>query len=127
MNTPFVRFVIVNVANTVLYYAIYLALRTVMPYLLANLIALLVAVVVAFVLNAKVAFRVQQTWRKALLFPLSNITAMVLRTAVIWLLVERLSMSEELAPLVAIAVTLPVTYVVTKAIMADRPGSTASV
>ena len=116
----FVRFVVVNGANTVLYYGLYLLLRLAMPYLLANVIALIVAIAAAFWLNARFAFRVKPTAGKALLYPLSNLAGAALRTLAVFLLVEYAAMSEELAPLAATVLTLPIAFVLTSLVMAER-------
>ena len=52
---------------------------------------------------------------------------MVLRTAVVWMLVEFLAVGEVLAPLLAAGITLPVAYVLTALVMRGRsPGGTGS-
>nr|WP_269204720.1 GtrA family protein [Motilibacter deserti] len=118
----FVRFVVVNGANTVLYYGLYLLLRLAMPYLLANVVALAVAILVAFWLNARFAFKVEARLSKLLPYALSNLAGAALRTLAVLLLVELAHMSEELAPLVATALTLPIAFLLTHLVMADRPG-----
>jgi putative flippase GtrA len=117
----FARFIVVNVLNTLLYWAMYLVLLLVTPYFWANAIALAIAILAAYVLNVRYAFRVRTSARSLLRFLVTNGTTIVLRMAVVWLLVEQLSLSEELAPPVAVAITTPIAFVLTKLAVAERP------
>jgi putative flippase GtrA len=121
----FLRFVVVNVLNTFLYWGLYLLLLLVMPYVWANAVALGIAILAAYVANARYAFRVRASRRSLWLFLMTNGTTMALRTAVVWLLVEHLSLPEQLAPPVAVVVTLPLAFGLTSLVMTDRPRSAA--
>jgi putative flippase GtrA len=113
----FVRFVVVNVLNTLLYYALYLLFLLVVPYVVANVLALGIAIVLAYLMNARYAFQVRMTGRSLLSFMITNLTTMGLRTLVVWQLVALQVTGERLAPLVATAVTLPIAFVLTKLVM----------
>lgn len=63
------RFAVVGVVNTTVYYGSYLLLRLVVPYIAAHLIAIVVAMVGSFLLNCYWTFRTPPTWRKFALFP----------------------------------------------------------
>jgi putative flippase GtrA len=122
-TSVFVRFVVVNVLNTVLYYLLYLLFLLVVPYVAANVLALGVAIVLAYLMNARYAFRVRMTGRSLASFMITNLTTMGLRTVLVWLLVEIQVTGERVAPLVAVAVTLPVAFLLTRLVMtgaADR-------
>lgn len=116
----FARFVVVNALNTGLYWALYLLLLQAMSYFWANALALVIAVLAAYVLNARYAFRVRASRWSLVMYLITNGTTIVLRSAVVWVLVEWLSLPEELAPPVAVAVTLPVAFVLTKLAMTER-------
>ena len=116
----FVRFVVVNALNTLLYWGLYLLLLLVMPYFWANALALVIAVLAAYVLNARYAFRVRASGSSLVMYLITNGTTIVLRSAVVWVLIELLSLPEQLAPPVAVAVTLPVAFVLTKLAMTER-------
>ena len=119
----FARFVLVNVLNTVLYWGIYLLLLPVAPYLVANAIALVIAVLVAYVANARYAFNVGTSRWSLVMYLATNGTTVVLRMAVVWVLVDVLSFSEALAPPVAVAVTTPIAFVLTRWAMSERPAA----
>jgi putative flippase GtrA len=125
----FLRFVFVNVLNTALYWGLYVLLLLVAPYLVANALALVVAVLVAYVANARYAFKVDPSRRSLVMYLMTNGTTVVLRMAVVWLLVDVLSLTEALAPPVAVAVTMPVAFALTRWAMgagAEPPGATSS-
>jgi putative flippase GtrA len=122
-SAVFLRFVVVNVLNTFLYWALYLLLLLVMPYFWANALALVIAVLAAYVLNARYAFRVRASRWSLVMYLITNGTTIVLRSAVVWVLVEHLSLAEGLAPPVAVAVTLPVAFILTKLAMTERPSA----
>jgi putative flippase GtrA len=124
----FLRFVVVNVFNTVLYWGLYLVLLLVLPYFWANALALVVAVLVAYVANARYAFRVSASRWSLVLYLITNGTTVLLRMGVVWLLVDVLALPESLAPPVAVAVTTPVAFVLTKWSMASsrRPALRAA-
>jgi putative flippase GtrA len=118
----FLRFLVVNVLNTLLYWLHYLVFLLVVPYVAANVLALGIAIVLAYVMNARYAFQVRMTGRSLISFLVTNLTTMGLRTAAVWLLVELQLTGERLAPLVAVAVTLPIAFLLTKLVMTQRAG-----
>ena len=117
----FLRFVLVNVLNTGLYWGLYLLLLLVTPYLVANTLALVVAVLVAYLANARYAFGVAPSRGRLLRYLVANGTTVLLRTAVVWVLVALLALDEQLAPPVAVAVTMPAAFLLTGWAMAERP------
>jgi putative flippase GtrA len=122
----FVRFVVANALNTVLYWGLYLVLLPVLPYLVANGVALALAVLAAYLVTTYYAFGVAASRRSLLRFLAANGTTVVFRTAVVWALVSVASMNPALAPPVAVAVSTPLAYVLTRRAMAPRPVATYS-
>lgn len=123
---PVMRFALVGVANTSVYYGSYLVLRLMMPYLFAHLIALVVAMTGSFFLNCYWTFRTPPTWRKFILFPLGNLTNYVFTTVGVVLLVDGLGVDERIAPLAAAAAAIPFTFLLSKRILTrdkSRSGS----
>jgi putative flippase GtrA len=117
----FLRFVVVNVVNTGLYWGLYLVLLLVTPYFVANALALVIAVLAAYVANARYAFGVQTSRGSLAKYLVANGTTVVLRMGVVWLLVEVLALPAQLAPPAGVAITTPVAYLLTKWAMAARP------
>jgi putative flippase GtrA len=117
------RFGLVGAVNTGVYYGLYLLGRLVLPYLVAHVLAFGLAMVGSFFLNCWFTFRVRPTWRRFLLFPLSNATNFVVQTAGLWALVNWVGMRQEVAPLVAAVVAIPITFLVARYVLADRPAT----
>ncbi|WP_330244937.1 GtrA family protein [Streptomyces sp. NBC_00562] len=111
------RFALVGVVNTGTYYGCYLALLTVLPYLAAHVIAFALSMTGSFLLNSYFTYRTRPTWRKFLLFPLTNAANFVITTGGVWLLVDCAGFSSRYAPLVAALAAIPITFAVSRAIM----------
>ncbi|MFC8263035.1 GtrA family protein [Streptomyces sp. NPDC057291] len=111
------RFALVGAVNTGTYYGCYLALLTALPYLAAHVIAFALSMTGSFLLNSYFTYRTRPTWRKFLLFPLTNAANFVITTGGVWLLVDRVGFSSRYAPLVAALAAIPITFVVSRAIM----------
>ncbi len=116
------RFAVVGVVNTGVYYGLYLLARLFVPYLVAHLIALAISMVVSFFLNCYWTFHTRPTWRKFLVFPLTNATNYVMMTVGVVVLVEWLHLDQRIAPLVAAVGAIPVTFLLSRWVLTGRPG-----
>lgn len=114
------RFLVSGAANTAASYLLYLALQLAMPYQAAYAISFAAGIALAYALNVRFVFRATHTRAKALAFPLVYLFQYVAGALLLALLVERLGVAQELAPLVVVAVTIPVTFVLTRMLLA-RP------
>jgi putative flippase GtrA len=113
------RFAVVGVINTGVYYICYLILQSFLPYLAAHILAIIIAMVGSFFMNTYWTFQTQPTWRKFAVFPLTNLTNYVMTTVGVVVLVEGFAMDERIAPLVAAAAAIPVTFVLTRRILTN--------
>ncbi|MFF8951568.1 GtrA family protein [Streptomyces sp. NPDC014940] len=123
-----VTFAVVGAVNTAVYYGLYLLFLHRLPYLGAHVLAFLLSMVGSFFLNARFTYRTRPTWRKFLLFPLTNVTNFLVTTAGVYVIVDVLHAGSRFAPLLASAAAIPVTFVVSRRIMlpggrsaGDRP------
>ncbi|MFE9094609.1 GtrA family protein [Streptomyces sp. NPDC007264] len=112
-------FAAVGVINTMTYYGLYLLFLARLPYLAAHILAFAVSMTGSFFLNARFTYRTRPTWRKFLLFPLTNATNFVVTTAGVYAVVDVLHAGSRLAPLLASAAAIPVTFVVSRTIMLE--------
>ncbi|SEK25052.1 Putative flippase GtrA (transmembrane translocase of bactoprenol-linked glucose) [Blastococcus sp. DSM 46786] len=117
----FLRFLLVNALNTGLYWGLYLLFLQVMPYFWANAVALVLAVLVAYVANARYAFGVATSRSSLMRYLVANGTTIVLRMLVVWVLVAPGLLPEELAPPAAVAITMPVAFLLTRWAMKVTP------
>lgn len=123
MNQQFariVRFGLVGVVNTGVYYGCYLLFCLAVPIMAAHVLAFVVAMVGSYFLSCYFTFRTKPTWRKFLLFPLSNATNFVVSTAGLYLLVHWLDVDTRIAPLVAAAAAIPFTFVIAQFVLVNR-------
>ena len=121
------RFVVVGLANTLVYYAIYRLLLLGMPYLPAHVLAYGAGICFSFVANSVFTFRVRPTWRRLLAFPLTTAFNFVAVTAGSVLVVERCGADERWATLAMTVVAVPVTFLLTRYVLTSgRPGQAES-
>ena len=116
----FGRFLVAGAANTALSYALFLALERVMPYVVAYALAYVAGIVVSYLLNTALVFRVQRRWSSALRYPLVYVVQFLAGTGTVVLLVEAFGVAPWLAALAAIAVTVPITFVLSRAVLKSR-------
>ena len=101
-------------------YAIYLILLRWIPYAFAYGVAYAAGIVWSYFSNTIFVFRHRPSIRRAALFPLVYVAQYLLGTALMFLLVEALHVPEKLAPLGVIALTIPLTYLLSRRIITGR-------
>ncbi|MGW0970240.1 GtrA family protein [Streptomyces sp. NPDC002516] len=121
------RFILVGAVNTATFYGFYRLLLPWMPYFGAYTIAFLLSMLGSFFMNTYFTYRTRPTWKKLLLFPLTNITNFVVQSAGLFALVHWMGLDKRYAPLVAAVVAIPVTYLLSRRILVpkkegNRPG-----
>ncbi|MEQ8034656.1 GtrA family protein [Xanthomonas sp. WHRI 6106] len=113
-GSSFVRFLISGGINTVATYAAYLALLQATSYKVAYTVAYVFGIVIAFFINRLFVFRTHRGWRSLLMFPFVYLAQYLASLAVVFAWVEHLKMSAALAPLIAILVTVPLTFILSR-------------
>lgn len=121
--SSFLRFLISGGINTTVTYAVYLSLLGVLGYKIAYTIAYVVGIVLAFVINRLFVFQTHRGWRSMVLFPFVYLAQYLVSLAVLWTWVERLHMSSKLAPLIAILITIPLTFVLSRLVFGRGRGA----
>jgi len=117
MSRQLLMFAVIGVVNTGTYYGLYLLFLMWVPYLVAHVLATALSMVGSFFLNAKFTYRTPATWRKFLLFPLSNATNFVVTTIGLYVIVDVLHAGSRFAPLLASLWAIPATFVVSRWVM----------
>lgn len=105
-----VRFLVAGGINTALTYAIYLALLHLLHYAVAYTTAYVAGIALAYLLSTYYVFQVRQNTRHALLFPLIYVVQYLLGVVILQIAVKTFSVSPKFAMLVSIAITVPITF-----------------
>lgn len=106
----FARFLLSGGLNTVLTYGMYLLLLMAFSYTASFTMAYVMGILFAYVMNRFFVFRNHQGLKSIIWLPFVYMLQYVLSMIILWCWVEKWHYSVHLAPLAAIAVTLPVTY-----------------
>lgn len=115
------RFLVAGVANTGLTYVVYLALLAAAPYRVAYTGSYAAGIVLSYALNTFYVFREPWSWKKLAAFPLVYVVQYLVGLVVVSLLVEVAGVPTTIAPLAAVLITLPTTYLASRAIIKARP------
>lgn len=115
IRREFLRFVVVGCVNTLHYYLVYLLFLHVMGvhYFPAHLIGVVSSVIGSYFLNTLYTYKVRPSWETFLRFPLTQLFNMGVTVVLLYLLVEQLHINSSLAPILAVLVTLPATFILT--------------
>lgn len=112
-----VSFLIGGGLNTLLTYGIYLLLNMYMSYQKSYVIAYVSGIIFSYLFNAHVVFNVKKSWKGLMAYPLVYLLQYALGALLLSLMVEKLGIPEEFAPLLIIVLLLPVTYLLSKTIL----------
>ncbi len=122
----FLRFVAVGALNTALTYGTYVALVHFVHYQLAYAIAYSAGVVLQFLMHSRFVFRVPLRWSSLLGYPPIHVLLYGFGALLLHVLVARLGMDARLAPLLVIALSVPLSFALTRGWLGRRgqPGAT---
>ncbi|MEE4820199.1 GtrA family protein [Pseudomonas alliivorans] len=126
LKQDFARFLMSGGFNTALTYGLYLVLLTFLSYNVSYTLSYLTGILLAYTLNRFFVFKSHQGMRSIILLPLIYLVQYCLSLAILWCWVEKLELDARLAPLVAIALTLPVTFALSKLAFSSKPKSNNS-
>jgi putative flippase GtrA len=117
-----VRFLIGGAINTVLTYALFLALSSFLHHALAYTIAYLAGIALAYTLAATFVFRTGLDPLAAFRFPLVYVTQYLYGLIVLLILIDFLDAPRQAAMLTVIATSIPLTFLLTKHLVAAGRG-----
>lgn len=111
----FILFAVVGVINTATYYAFYLlGLKGLgLAYMISHLSAVLLSMVISFFLNSYITYNVKPTLKKFLIYPITQLVNVVVTAVLLFILVDGFHVNSVIAPLGALIITVPVTFIVT--------------
>lgn len=112
--TNLVKFVIGGVINTAFTFFLYLSLQIVLPYQVAYAVAFAVGIVFSYWFNAIIVFKTHISWKGFFAFPLVYLVQYLISAMLLGFFVERVGVPQRFAPLIVIALTIPITFVLTR-------------
>jgi putative flippase GtrA len=119
------RFLVAGSINTIIGYALFLLLNLVLDYRFAYSVSFALGIVLSFILNSLYVFRQPLRWKRLAAYPVVYLLQYIVGMACIWLFVAVLNQPESLAPIPAIAITIPLTYYSTRYILKGNTDATA--
>lgn len=120
IRSEFVRYAVAGGVNTVITYLAYLLLLPVMSYAAAYTLTYLAGIALAYYLNARFVFHQPLRLKSAVQFPLVYVVQYGAGIGLLAFFVETLHLSADLAPALVIAVTVPVTFILSRVIIKGR-------
>nr|WP_144920832.1 GtrA family protein [Paenibacillus bovis] len=119
INKEFIKFIVVGCLNTIHYYVIYLICIHLfqMHYFFSHIIGFLLSLIGSFFLNCCFTYQVKPTWKKFLSFPLTQIVNTLTSTVLLFIFIEWFSISSNYAPVLAVFLTVPITFIITRRIL----------
>lgn len=120
-KSSFVRFLISGGINTGATYAGYLVLLNFTGYKLAYSIAYIFGIALAFMVNRFFVFRTHRGWQSIMLFPFVYLAQYLASLAIVWICVDQLSLKKEVAPLIAVTITIPLTFMLSRFVFGCSP------
>ena len=108
------RFLLAGGVNTTATYLLYLGLLRITSHHISYAIAFVVGIAISYVLGRVFVFKVHRGYRSALMLPLVYLIQYLMGAVVVWAWVDLFQQHVMLAPAISIAVTLPLTYFLSK-------------
>lgn len=113
----YVVFLACGAANTLITYGFYALFLSFLSYKISYSLAYVGGIVISYYLNSRLVFKEPLSLSKLLQYPLVYVVQYLLGIIVLYISIDLFHISKWLAPLLVIAISLPVTYLVSKFII----------
>lgn len=114
ISGEFIRFLVAGGVNTLVTYILYLLLLEAFHYTLAYSIAYLIGIVGSYYINCYLVFKEPPRLRSALRYPVVYLVQYLVGVLMLFVIVDWIGLDKRLAPLFVIAVTVPVTFLLSR-------------
>lgn len=118
-EVEFIRYLAAGGINTITTYIVYLLILPLMHHQIAYGLTYVAGITTGYALNARLVFRQPLRWRKAVQFAIVFVIQYVLAAIFLEVFIA-LAMSRELAGLVSIAPTVPITFLISQWILKPK-------
>jgi putative flippase GtrA len=108
----FFRFLLSGGVNTFVTYLIYIFLLNFCSYQESYTVAYVFGIVLAFFLGRFFVFKSDRGAKSIIFFPMIYLVQYLVSMGILWFWVDLLSLNDLFAPLVAIFITIPITYII---------------
>jgi putative flippase GtrA len=116
------RFVVAGAVNSGVTYLAYLALLKWVSYRWAYSLSYVAGILLSFVLSSRFVFRVPLRRRKLLLYPAVYAVQYLLGYLVLYAAVGLAGIDPRLGPLAVLAVTVPVSFLLSRRVLGEKDG-----
>jgi len=112
----------VGALNTGLSYLAYLVLLQWISYRWAYSLSYVAGIFLSFVLNSRFVFRVPLCWRNLVRYPVVYVVQYLLGYGVLYVAVGLAGLDSRLGPAVVLAVTVPVSFLLSRQVLGEKNG-----
>lgn len=113
------RFIFMGTISTAAMFGIYVVLNLILNYQVSYFISYVLTVVLSYILNTRFVFNIPMSWKTFFQFPIVYVVQYISSAIGLEILV-RMGFSVTIAPLITIVLLLPVTYFLSRLIMAKK-------
>lgn len=117
INREFIRFVLFGGVNTLLGYLIYVILLIFLNYKVSFTITYVSSIFISYYLNSKFVFYRKVSLKKGLMYPSVYLIQYLTCMLLLHIFVEILNLSKFIAPILAVLLTVPVTFFLSRSII----------
>ncbi len=115
-----IKFLLIGGINTAITYLIYLGLLNVFGYTLAYAIAYVSGIVISYIGHTLVSFKDKIKLKSFIQYPAVYLAQFISSYVIIYVLINALGLSAKWAPLIAIILTIPLTFIMSKTIIKGK-------
>lgn len=121
LSHEFIRFLVTGSINTAASWAVYLLVLQFAPYTVAYTCAYLFGIVFTYYLSTRWVFKVEMSWKTFLQFPLIYVIRYAVDLTLIIVGVKVLGLWEEIAPIAALVISMPLGFVLSRWLLKAQP------
>jgi len=120
LNKEFLKFLISGGINTLATYLMYLFLLLFYNYSLSYSVSYIAGIFLSYYLNSVFVFKEKISFCKFLKFPIVYLVQYLVNMLLLYVLVEYAQFHVQIVPLVAMIITVPITFLLSKTIIKSK-------
>ncbi|WJH32011.1 GtrA family protein [Paenibacillus sp. CC-CFT742] len=120
LNKEFLKFLISGGINTLATYLMYLFLLLFCSYSLSYSLSYITGIFLSYYINSVFVFKEKVSFYKFLKFPVVYLVQFLVNMILLYVLVEHAQFHVHIVPLVAMIITVPITFLLSKTIIKSK-------